>query len=105
MTGAAFTLVSTAAAARRIIAGASLCPPVSLPKVAMNSTGGTVGGQIGYRWQATNWVFGLEGQGNWADFSGSNATPTGGNPFGGLTDRSRIDLVRPDHRPARLCLE
>src|ERR1700760_729008 len=56
-----------------------------------DSTGGTAGGQIGYRWQATNWVFGLEGQGNWADFSGSNATPTGGNPFGGLTDRSRID--------------
>src|ERR1700745_1687612 len=37
-----------------------------------NATGGTVGGQIGYRWQATNWVFGVEGQGNWADFTGSN---------------------------------
>src|SRR5690242_9049444 len=48
-----------------------------------NSTGGTVGGQIGYRWQATNWVFGLEAQGNWADFSGSNTTFLGGNPLGG----------------------
>ncbi|MHB0767934.1 outer membrane protein [Bradyrhizobium sp. 5.13L] len=37
-----------------------------------NATGGTVGGQVGYRWQSTNWVFGLEGQGNWADFSGDN---------------------------------
>jgi outer membrane immunogenic protein len=37
-----------------------------------HATGGTVGGQIGYRWQASSWVFGLEAQGNWADFSGSN---------------------------------
>ena len=36
-------------------------------------------------------MFGVEGQGHWADFSGSNATPIGGNPFGGLTDRTRID--------------
>jgi outer membrane immunogenic protein len=38
-----------------------------------NATGGTFGGQIGYRWQATNWVFGVEAQGNWADFTGHNA--------------------------------
>jgi outer membrane immunogenic protein len=51
-----------------------------------DSDGGTVGGQIGYRWQASQFVFGLEAQGNWADFSGSNVSPlTGG------TDRSRID--------------
>ena len=36
-------------------------------KVAMTQRGGTVGGQIGYRWQAASWVFGLEAQGNWAD--------------------------------------
>src|SRR4249919_3609642 len=36
-----------------------------------NATGGTIGGQIGYRWQASNWVFGLEAQGNWADLNGS----------------------------------
>jgi outer membrane immunogenic protein len=36
------------------------------------ASGATVGGQIGYRWQASNWVFGLEAQGNWADFTGSN---------------------------------
>jgi outer membrane immunogenic protein len=32
-----------------------------------NASGGVVGGQIGYRWQAANWVFGLEAQGDWAD--------------------------------------
>ena len=32
-------------------------------------SGGLVGGQIGYRWQANQWVFGLEGQGDWADLS------------------------------------
>ncbi len=37
-----------------------------------DSTGGTVGGQIGYRWQTGPVVFGLEAQGNWADFSGDN---------------------------------
>jgi outer membrane immunogenic protein len=51
-----------------------------------NSTGGTVGGQAGYRWQASQFVFGLEAQGNWADFSGSNiSTLTGGQ------NRSRLD--------------
>ncbi len=37
-----------------------------------DANGGTVGGQIGYRWQAGTWVFGVEAQGNWADFNGSN---------------------------------
>jgi outer membrane immunogenic protein len=39
-----------------------------------DATGGTVGGQIGYRWQASQWVFGLEAQGNWADFQGRNTS-------------------------------
>ncbi len=51
-----------------------------------NATGGTIGGQVGYRWQSTNWVFGFEGQGNWADFSGDNI-----GAFTGLRNRSRID--------------
>jgi len=55
-----------------------------------DATGGTVGGQIGYRWQAASWVFGLEAQGNWADLSGSNVSlPT----FGLITNRSRIDAI------------
>ncbi len=52
-----------------------------------DATGGTVGGQLGYRWQASNWVFGLEGQGNWANFKGSNANLA----VLGLTDTSKID--------------
>src|SRR5438128_12200484 len=39
-----------------------------------DATGGTAGGQIGYRWQASSWVFGLEAQGNWADLKGSNTS-------------------------------
>ncbi|MGJ4928406.1 outer membrane protein [Bradyrhizobium sp. HKCCYLS2038] len=37
-----------------------------------NATGGTVGGQFGYRWQMSSVVFGLEAQGNWADLTGQN---------------------------------
>ena len=51
-----------------------------------NATGGTVGGQVGYRWQSANWVFGVEGQGNWADFSGDNISA-----ITGLRDRSQIN--------------
>src|SRR6185437_847940 len=51
-----------------------------------DATGGTFGGQVGYRWQMSNWVFGVEGQGNWADFSGDNISP-----LSGLRDRTRID--------------
>jgi outer membrane immunogenic protein len=52
-----------------------------------HATGGTVGGQVGYRWQTSSWVFGLEAQGNWADFTGSNASLQ----FPGQTNSSKID--------------
>ena len=39
-----------------------------------DATGGTAGGQIGYRWQTGTFVVGVEGQGNWADFKGSNGS-------------------------------
>lgn len=52
-----------------------------------SSTGGTIGGQIGYRWQIFNTVYGIEGQGNWADFSGSNvSTAFPANAIGTKTD-------------------
>ncbi|MGY8664866.1 outer membrane beta-barrel protein [Bradyrhizobium sp. UFLA05-109] len=51
-----------------------------------NATGGTVGGQVGYRWQTGQWVFGVEGQGNWADFSGDNVSLLFAD-----RNRSRID--------------
>jgi outer membrane immunogenic protein len=52
-----------------------------------DATGGTVGGQIGYRWQAANWVFGVEAQGNWADLKGSNASQL----FLNTTNQTKID--------------
>ncbi|HLJ00080.1 MAG TPA: outer membrane beta-barrel protein [Bradyrhizobium sp.] len=47
---------------------------VTGPEGSHDASGGTIGGQIGYRWQMTNWVFGLEAQGNWADFRGDNVS-------------------------------
>lgn len=52
-----------------------------------DATGGTVGGQIGYRWQSSSWVFGLEAQGNWADLNGRNASLI--NPL--VTNDSRLE--------------
>jgi len=57
------------------------------PEGCHDATGGTIGGQIGYRWQASSWVFGLEAQGNWADFKGSNTNLF----FAGTSDQSKID--------------
>jgi outer membrane immunogenic protein len=51
----------------------SVAPNVLVgPDGSHDATGGTVGGQVGYRWQAGTWVFGVEAQGNWADFSGNH---------------------------------
>ncbi|MGY4315285.1 outer membrane protein [Bradyrhizobium sp. JR3.5] len=44
------------------------------PEGCHDATGGTVGGQIGYRWQMGQIVLGVEGQGNWADLTGSNVS-------------------------------
>ncbi len=71
---------------------------VAVPSVSEgchNATGGLVGGQIGYRWQSANWVFGLEAQGDWADLKGSNASNLfNGTPLAGvLTNRTKIDAI------------
>ncbi|MGB8397341.1 outer membrane protein [Bradyrhizobium sp.] len=55
-----------------------------------DATGGVAGGQIGYRWQAGTWVFGLEAQGDWADLKGSNQSLLFPGPAG-TTNTSRID--------------
>jgi outer membrane immunogenic protein len=57
-----------------------------------DATGGLVGGQIGYRWQATNWVFGLEAQGDWADLRGSNTSLLTA-PFNVFNNTSKIDAI------------
>src|SRR5712675_490058 len=53
-----------------------------------DATGGVAGGQIGYRWQASAWVFGLEAQGDWADLKGSSTSLVALAPF---ANRSKID--------------
>ena len=56
-----------------------------------DATGGVVGGQVGYRWQAGTWVFGLEAQGDWANLRGTNVSI---HPLLlGTTNRSKIDAV------------
>jgi outer membrane immunogenic protein len=57
------------------------------PEGCHDASGGTVGGQVGYRWQAGTWVFGLEAQGNWADFEGGNVSLF--NPA--FRNESRVD--------------
>jgi outer membrane immunogenic protein len=52
-----------------------------------SGSGGTVGGQIGYRWQAASWVFGVEAQGNWANISGSNTSLV----FPNISNQSNVD--------------
>jgi len=56
-----------------------------------NATGALAGGQVGYRWQMTNWVFGLEAQGGWASLKGSNTSTIG--TFGGFpfSNQTKID--------------
>jgi outer membrane immunogenic protein len=51
-----------------------------------DATGGTVGGQVGYRWQTGPVVFGVEAQGNWADFTGDNVSTLTAN-----RNRTKID--------------
>jgi len=52
-----------------------------------DATGGVAGGQVGYRWQSSAWVFGLEAQGDWANLRGSNVNLI----TTGFTDKSRIN--------------
>ena len=71
-----------------------------IPDGCNSSPGGVVGGQVGYRWQMGQVVFGLEGQGDWAslrDFHVSIFDPT-------LTDRVKVSQFRSFYRPDRLCL-
>jgi outer membrane immunogenic protein len=55
-----------------IFLGVPLVPNIS--EGCHNASGGVVGGQLGYRWQAASWVFGLEAQGDWANLRGSNTS-------------------------------
>jgi outer membrane immunogenic protein len=56
-----------------------------------SATGGLAGGQVGYRWQMTNWVFGLEAQGDWANLKGSNASSPAA--FAPVVNQTKVDAL------------
>ncbi len=61
-----------------------------------DATGGLVGGQAGYRWQAGGWVFGVEVQGDWADLKGRNASVFnfgGGFGAGAITNQTKVNAL------------
>lgn len=61
--------------------------PTGVSEGTHDPDGATVGGQIGYNWQFGGWVVGVEAQGNWADFNGSNVSLVA--PL--ATNRTQID--------------
>jgi outer membrane immunogenic protein len=72
------------------VAGTPVVP--SVREGCHDATGGLGGGQIGYRWQASSWVFGLEAQGDWASLRGSNpSSPAALTPV--ITNQTKIDAI------------
>jgi outer membrane immunogenic protein len=75
------------------VGGVAVVP--SVREGCHNATGGLAGGQFGFRWQSGGWVFGVEGQGDWASFKGNNASiPVAliaGVPL--LTNRTKVDAL------------
>ncbi len=59
---------------------------VVVPDGCHSQSGGVVGGQLGYRWQAGQFVFGLEGGGDWASLRSSHVGVV--NPL--FTDKSKV---------------
>ena len=53
-------------------AGALVTP--ASPEGCHNATGGMAGAQMGYRWQASSWVFGVDVQGDWSNLKASNTS-------------------------------
>ena len=71
------------------VGGIAVSPAVA--EGCHDATGAVVGGQVGYRWQSANWVFGLEAQGDWANLKGSNtSTPAALAP---LVNQTKIDAI------------
>jgi outer membrane immunogenic protein len=63
-----------------------------------NTSGGLVGGTIGFNWQTSNLVFGVEGDGDWANIQGSSACPIATFTCGAsdswlATARARLGMV------------
>jgi outer membrane immunogenic protein len=77
-----------------VVGGVIVPTSPSVSEGCHDASGGMVGGQIGYRWQSANWVFGVEGQGDWANFKGTNVSAAGlAAPLTGITNQTKIDAV------------
>jgi outer membrane immunogenic protein len=64
-------------------------PVVPTSEGCHNATSGVVGGQLGYRWQASNWVFGVEAQGDWTDLKASNTSAV----VGSVNNNTKTDAI------------
>jgi outer membrane immunogenic protein len=71
--------------------GAGIGPIPAVGEGCNSATGGLAGGQVGYRWQMTNWVFGLEAQGDWANLKGSNTSSPAA--FAPVVNQTKIDAL------------
>ncbi|MEH2614818.1 outer membrane protein [Bradyrhizobium sp. AZCC 1693] len=73
------------------LTGVPIVPPAgSILGAGYDMNGAIAGGQIGYNWQSSNWVFGLEADAQWSDEKGRGvfscaATAIGGPCLPGLT--------------------
>ncbi|QDW38679.1 outer membrane beta-barrel protein [Bradyrhizobium sp. KBS0727] len=72
-------------------AGRSTIFVTSIAEGCHDASGGTIGGQVGYRWQSAAWVFGIEAQGNWADIKGSNVSDIFFRALGDSSNQTKID--------------
>jgi outer membrane immunogenic protein len=61
-----------------------------LPEGCHDASGAVAGGQIGYRWQASTWVFGLEAQYDWSDMNGSRVSDQFFLVPGDVTNTTRV---------------
>ena len=53
------------------ISGLPIVPPAgSITGAGYDMNGAIAGGQVGYNWQSSNWVFGLEADAQWSDEKG-----------------------------------
>lgn len=73
-----------------VTGAAIVLPPGSFTGSRFNMDGAIAGGQVGYNWQSSNWVFGLEADLQWSDEKGSArflcaAAVNGGVCLPGLT--------------------
>ncbi|MBR0973296.1 MULTISPECIES: outer membrane protein [Bradyrhizobium] len=75
------------------VTGLPIAPPAgSITNASFDMNGGIAGGQAGYNWQSSNWVFGIEGDLQWSGEKGragyscvGTVAPAGGVCLPGLT--------------------